>query len=118
MEEGPFARMSQSWKWLFPALNEVESWGQGALWEALGKCQAPIDLVPTVVQGRSSPRAGMTAAGTAQPSAGSWVHCPYLQEELKYFYLQEDLSEDLEPEEGHWVVQHSWLGCECSWAGV
>lgn len=60
----------------------------------------------------------MTAAGTAQPSAGSWVHCPYLQEELKYFYLQEDLSEDLEPEEGHWVVQHSWLGCEGSWAGV
>ncbi|KAH0510650.1 Pre-mRNA-processing factor 40-like protein B [Microtus ochrogaster] len=40
------------------------------------------------------------------------------KEELKYFYLQEDLSEDLEPEEGHWVVQHSCLGYECSWARV
>ena len=110
--------MNQSWKWFFPALNEVEGWGQGALWEALGKCQAPIDPVPTVVQGRSSPRAGVAAAGTAQPSAGPRVHCPDLQEELKYFYLQEDLSEDLEPEEGHWMVQHSCLGYECSWARV
>lgn len=87
--------MSQSWKWFFPALNEVEGWGQGALWEALGKIQ------PQSWSGCSWNSTAL--CWTLGPLSG-------LAGELKYFYLQEDLSEDLEPEEGHWVVQHSCLG--------
>lgn len=49
------------------------------------------------------------------PIPGFQVH--WQDSGWKCFCLLEGLSGGLEPEGGHWVARHSWLGGERQWAG-
>lgn len=76
----------------------------------------PTDLVPSgtgkIQPQRQSGCGWNSTAFCWALGPGSTVQTDLQDSELKYFCLHEDLSGDLEPEEGHWVVQHSWLGCK------